>query len=120
MTTPLQSSLEDGEPGLRPLEDAERHELECLRARVRQLAYPCSPHCAGYLRELELRAAITTLSRKTQLFADGAKRIYDGESPQAGSGDMWIFELWHHLNDIISLTSSPGGAAPTQDTEGGK
>ena len=33
----------------------ERHELECLRTRVRQIEYPCSPHCEGYLRELALR-----------------------------------------------------------------
>lgn len=37
------------------LNSSERHELECLRARVKQLAYPCSPHCDGYLRELALR-----------------------------------------------------------------
>jgi hypothetical protein len=37
------------------LEEQERHELECLRARVQQLEYPCSPHCDGYLREMTAR-----------------------------------------------------------------
>ena len=39
------------------LSEAERHELGCLRARVQQIEYPCSPHCDGYLRELALRNA---------------------------------------------------------------
>jgi hypothetical protein len=33
------------------LDERERHELVCLRHQVRQMAYPCSPHCEGYLRE---------------------------------------------------------------------
>lgn len=40
---------------------AEQHELECLRAQVKQPQYPCSPHCAGYLRELALRSALQGL-----------------------------------------------------------
>jgi hypothetical protein len=44
--------------GLREvLSEDERHELTCLRHRVQQLDYPCSPHCDGYLRELALRNA---------------------------------------------------------------
>lgn len=35
--------------------EGERHELECLRHRVAQIEYPCSPHCDGYLRELAMR-----------------------------------------------------------------
>lgn len=42
------------------LSAAERHELDCLRHRVQQLAYPCSPHCDGYLREQALRNAAPT------------------------------------------------------------
>ncbi len=32
---------------------------EALAKQTEQSAYPCSPHCAGYLREQALRAALT-------------------------------------------------------------
>ena len=48
-------SASPAEPsGWRPIE-SEKHELDCLRRQVGQLDYPCSPHCAGYLREFAMR-----------------------------------------------------------------
>lgn len=38
--------------------DEERHELMCLRAQDLERAYPCSPHCEGYLRELSIRNSV--------------------------------------------------------------
>lgn len=67
------------EPQAIPLTDPERHELECLRHRVQQLAYPCSPHCDGYLREQalsntevpRLNAQIATLRAALDRFVQG-------------------------------------------------
>lgn len=41
-----------------------RHENDCLQARVAQIAYPCSPHCDGYLREQKLARDLTTTARE--------------------------------------------------------
>ncbi|MCR5876974.1 hypothetical protein [Phenylobacterium sp. J367] len=49
---------------------AEKHELECLRARVAQLDYPCSPHCEGYLRELSSRNVAGFLSEPDDAWAE--------------------------------------------------
>lgn len=32
-------------------------------------------------------------------FMKGAKRLYDGERMKDCKGDMWFFELYHHLHD---------------------
>lgn len=34
------------------------------------------------------------LARHCEAFRDGAKKLYD-----EGGGDMWFFELYHHLTD---------------------
>lgn len=59
------SSSPTVEGGEETLDVGEKHELECLRNQVQQLAYPCSPHCAGYLREL---AAQNTAAKAVRLF----------------------------------------------------
>jgi hypothetical protein len=38
---------------------------EALALQTQQQAYPCSPHCAGYLREQRLQAAITAFAKAT-------------------------------------------------------
>jgi hypothetical protein len=48
----------------------ERHEMESLRARVQQIAYPCSPHCDGYLRELATRNTTGFLSDPDDAWVD--------------------------------------------------
>lgn len=53
------------------LATAERHELECLRHRVQQLDYPCSPHCDGYLREQALQNTRPTGVRLESGGSDG-------------------------------------------------
>jgi hypothetical protein len=64
------------------LSPGERHELECLRYRVQQLAYPCSPHCDGYLREQALTntawKAVRLYTRTTDSGA-GAHVIVEAE-----------------------------------------
>lgn len=47
--------------------------------------------------DLELTPA--DLARRCRLFMEGTKRLYDGERIKAMTGDMWLFELYHHLND---------------------
>lgn len=39
------------------------------------------------------RASNQELARRSWLFMEGARRLYDHK------GDMWFFELWHHLSD---------------------
>lgn len=39
------------------------------------------------------------LAQHCESFMNGAKRLYDGERIKAVEGDMWFFELYHHLND---------------------
>lgn len=36
------------------------------------------------------------LIKHCELFKSGAKRMYDGQGDKA---DMWLFELYHHLDD---------------------
>ncbi len=38
------------------------------------------------------------LAAHCKLFAAGAKKQYDADS----KGDMWLFELFHHLNDCAN------------------
>lgn len=39
------------------------------------------------------------LARQCESFMLGTQRLYDGERIKAMKGDMWLFELYHHLND---------------------
>lgn len=63
------------------LSKSERHELECLRARVQQITYPCSPHCDGYLRELAARNTTTLLAEPDDAWAERFC-AYMGWSPE--------------------------------------
>lgn len=50
------------------------------------------------------------LARTCENFMAGAKRIYDGESLIRGGpmkGDMWLFELYHHLQDCADALRAP-------------
>lgn len=38
------------------------------------------------------------LAENCELFARGTKRKYDADD----RGDMWLFELYHHLNDCAA------------------
>lgn len=38
------------------------------------------------------------LARECGLFMLGAKRLYDGDRLRGCKGDMWFFELYHHLD----------------------
>jgi len=42
---------------------------------------------------------ITNLAKRCRSFMKGTKRMYDGERSSHLKGDMWFFELYHHLND---------------------
>lgn len=98
-----------------PLTNAERHELECLRYRVQQIAYPCSPHCDGYLREQALKNTGWKAVRLYTRTADsgvGAYVIVEGER-QDGSKvelirsfadiDSTIIDHWARLPDSPEL-----------------
>lgn len=65
------------------LDEAERHELTCLRARIQQIEYPCSPHCDGYLREMALRNSAPAAPAGDWRPIESAPR--DGTSV-----DLWI------------------------------
>lgn len=38
--------------------------------------------------------------RKAAAFQEGAKRLYEKEP---NKGDMWFFELYHFLTDVMTL-----------------
>ena len=42
------------------------------------------------------------LAERCLLFMNGTKRLYDGKINPAMRGDMWLFELYHHLNDCAA------------------
>ncbi len=51
-------------------------ENKALRANIQQRGYPCSPHCVGHLKELELRTALHMILCNTE--PDAIKhRSYD-------------------------------------------
>ena len=39
------------------------------------------------------------LAKYCENFMKGTKRLYDGERIKSCKGDMWFFELYHHLQD---------------------
>ncbi len=39
------------------------------------------------------------LAEHCEAFMGGTKRLFDGERIKAMKGDMWLFELYHHLAD---------------------
>lgn len=54
------------------------------------------------------------LARRSALFAAGARRLYEEGNMK---GDMWLFELWHHLNDVAALgTSQPDHSASSGES----
>lgn len=53
--------------------------------------YPTEDFMAGGKKETDPEV----LAKHCELFAQGAKRKYDAEA----GGDMWLFELFHHMND---------------------
>lgn len=72
----------------------ERHELECLRARIQQIEYPCSPHCDGYLRELALRNASHPPLSEAEL-REFVKQFF---------GQRWTYEFERaKQNDMIAF-----------------
>ena len=42
------------------------------------------------------------LAETCEGFMKGAKRLYGGERIKGTKGDMWFFELYHHLNDCAA------------------
>lgn len=51
------------------------------------------------------------LAEHCALFMKGAKRLFDGERIKAMEGDMWLFELFHHLNDCADALKARAHAA---------
>lgn len=48
------------------------------------------------------------LAHTCEQFMKGAKRLFDGERLREVKGDMWFFELYHHLNDCAdALRKAP-------------
>lgn len=56
------------------------------------------------------------LAKYCRSFMQGAKRLYEGDRIKATKGDMWFFELYHHLEDCATaleksaLSSGKGDA----------
>ena len=48
------------------------------------------------------------LAKICESFMKGAHRLYDGERLSGCKGDMWFFELFHHLNDCSHALRSQG------------
>jgi len=101
-----------------PLSAGERHELECLRARVQQLAYPCSPHCDSYLRELALQnSRWTGLTLRTERVASGSGAHVIVDAERADGRTVEVIRDYADISDTIishwarlpseSSTSSP-------------
>jgi hypothetical protein len=54
-----------------------------------------------------------TLADRCENFMNGTKRLFDGERLSGTKGDMWFFELYHHLDACAAaLRKSPVSAAP--------
>lgn len=48
------------------------------------------------------------LAEHCELFMTGTKRLFEGKRIKAMKGDMWLFELYHHLDDCAkALRSKP-------------
>lgn len=50
------------------------------------------------------------LAYRANSFREGTKRLFYGETPPAGNGDMWLFELWHFLGDVEEVLKSRADA----------
>jgi hypothetical protein len=81
---------------LHDLETEVERLAQALAEQTKQQAYPCSPHCAGYLREQEARAEIERLRAALQDIAedpyaidggaaDIARRALEGTRHQPGT-----------------------------------
>lgn len=46
------------------------------------------------------------LAQRCEAFMKGAKRLYDGERIKSCAGDMWFFELYHHLENCRQALTS--------------
>lgn len=53
---------------------------------------------AGRIKETDPE----TLAARCESFMKGARRLYDGKRLSGCKGDMWFFELFHHLNDCAN------------------
>ena len=53
------------------------------------------------------------LAARCESFAVGTKRMYEREGER--KGDMWFFELWHHLNDCTKALRAANGTPPLAD-----
>ncbi len=49
------------------------------------------------------------LAEHSRLFMIGAKRLFEGERIKAMKGDMWLFELYHHLEDCANALAPHEG-----------
>lgn len=45
------------------------------------------------------RRSREALATRCENFMQGAKRLYEGNGSSNVKGDMWFFELFHHLDD---------------------
>lgn len=52
------------------------------------------------------------LAHHCEMLMKGAKRLYDGERIKAMKGDMWLFELYHHLNDCAAALRIKSAVTP--------
>jgi hypothetical protein len=43
------------------------------------------------------------LAKRCESFQQGTKRLFEGERIKAMKGDMWLFELYHHLTDCAAV-----------------
>jgi hypothetical protein len=58
------------------------------------------------------------LADRCENFMNGTKRLFDGERLSGTKGDMWFFELYHHLDACAAaLRKSPVQAAPRSLSE---
>lgn len=123
MATPLQSSLEDGEPGLRPLKEVH---TPAPWTYVRDGDYwEISPaniggkdNYEGNEADYRLISAAPDLLKVCKIFLNGDDRfqIFAGGNPIA------VDKMLTFARAAVDKAEgpSPEGAAPTQDTEGGK
>lgn len=91
---------------LRELQSGPQDDRDCIPERVlvnRGLARRVG---TGLIEVTgEGRAAhATLLAEKAGFFHAGTKRKYEAEGDRA---DMWLFELWHFLGDVIAALKAP-------------
>ena len=61
-------------------------ENDCLQARIKQLAYPCSPHCDGYLHEQQLARKNARLTKERDEAYERAAKVADDAYYAEGLG----------------------------------